>query len=111
MTRRDRDWLQDILEAIANVERYTAPGRDAFDQNELIRVWTLYHIQVIGESAACLSEELTERYSQVPWPQIIAMRNILVHAYFNVSDDEVWNTVERDLPVLKQKVEAILQDL
>jgi uncharacterized protein with HEPN domain len=111
MTRRDREWLSDILEAIAHVERYTAPGRDAFDQNELIRVWTIYHIQVIGEAAAHLSEEVTERYIEIPWPQIVAMRNILVHAYFSIVDDQVWNTVEKDLPTLKGQIEAILSDL
>ncbi len=110
MTRRDYDRLRDILDAIAHVQRYAATGRDAFDQNELIRVWAIYHIQVIGEAAAHLSEEITEAYSTVPWPQIVAMRNILIHAYFSIVEDEVWNTIEKDLPVLKRQVESMLQD-
>ena len=109
MKRNDRAWLEDILDAIAHVERYTAAGRDTFDQNELVRVWTIHHIEIIGEAAAHLPEAFTGRHAHVPWPQIVAMRNVLIHAYYSIVDDEVWNTVENDLPALKAEIEKILQ--
>jgi uncharacterized protein with HEPN domain len=107
----DAERLRDILEAIRQVEKYAARGRAAFETDELVQVWLTHHLQIIGEAARRLSDDLRRRYPDVPWPQIIAMRNILVHDYFAVDLEEVWSAVERDVPPLKRKIEAILQDL
>jgi len=53
--RRDAERLQDILEAIAAIERYACQGRQLFDEQELIQVWVVYHLQIIGEAANALS--------------------------------------------------------
>jgi uncharacterized protein with HEPN domain len=107
--RRDEQRLRDILEAIDKVGRFAAEGRAAFDADERTQIWIVHHIQVIGEAARGLSEDLRSRYSQVPWAEIIGMRHILVHDYFGIDLDEVWSAAERDLPVLRKQVEAILE--
>ncbi len=61
-----------------------------------------------GEACRGLSDELRTRHPEIPWPAIIGMRNILVHDYFGLNLDEVWAAVERDLPVLRQQVAAML---
>jgi uncharacterized protein with HEPN domain len=109
--RDDRERLLDILEAIARIERYASQGRAAFENDELIQVWMVSHIQIIGEASNALSPELRARHPKVPWRQIIGMRHILVHNYFEVDLDIVWATLERDLPPLKRTVEAILAEL
>jgi len=53
---------------------------------------------------------LKAAHPEIPWPAIVAMRHVLVHQYFDVDPEEVWITVDRDLPDLKRKVEAILGD-
>jgi uncharacterized protein with HEPN domain len=105
--RKDADRLNDMLEAIKSIQRHTSPGRANFDADELVRVWCLRHLEVIGEAAARISEELRSKYPSVPWREIIGMRNTLVHGYFNVDWEQVWNAVEHDLPVLKQELLAI----
>jgi uncharacterized protein with HEPN domain len=62
----------------------------------------------VKEAARKISEALREAHPEIPWPQIIAMRNILVNDYFRVDVEEVWATVERDLPDFKQKILSIL---
>jgi len=57
-------------------------GRDAFLQDELLQVWAVHHIQSIGEAAASISADLIDRYPQMPWTDIISMRNVLVHRIF-----------------------------
>lgn len=109
--RRDADRLQDMLEAIAAIERYTAQGRQVFDEQELIQVWVVHHLQIIGEAANSLSTDLQNQYPEVPWPQIVAFRNIIVHEYFRVSLNLVWAIVQNNLPLLKPSVERILQEL
>ena len=96
---------------MARIERYAARGREAFERDELIQVWVIHHLQLIGEAVRALSSELTSRHPQVPWQQIVGMRNILVHHYFGVDVAVVWSAVERDLPALKSRVGDILKSL
>jgi len=105
------DWgrLQDILEAIERIEKYAKKGKGQFEQDELIETWIVHHIQIIGEAARGLSEEFRKEYSAIPWPEIIAMRNILVHHYFGIETEEVWTTVERDLPDLKEQIKKVFE--
>lgn len=106
--RDPKERLRDILDAIAKIERYAARGREAFEREELIQVWILYHLQVIGEAAAQLGRDFHTAYPQLPWAQIVAMRNVLVHEYFGVDLQEVWQTVERDVPTFRREIEMLL---
>lgn len=108
--RRDEQRQHDILDAISRIERAATRGRGAFDSDELVQVWRIHHIGVIGEAARALTAPLRERHSEVPWAAIVGMRHILVHDYFGIDLDEVWSVVERDLPVLQRQIEAILRD-
>jgi uncharacterized protein with HEPN domain len=103
--------LEDILEAIERIERYTADGREPFDKDELVQTWTVHHIQIIGEAVGKLSVDLTRSHPEVPWALIKAMRNVLVHFYFGIDVDKVWGVVEANLPQLKRNVRSILATL
>jgi uncharacterized protein with HEPN domain len=107
--RDDRARLEDILQAISSIARYASRGGLAFDRNELVQSWMVYHLTLIGEAAARLSPGVRDRHPEVPWPRVIGMRNILVHGYFAIDLEEVWVTVERRVPVLQNQIEAILQ--
>jgi uncharacterized protein with HEPN domain len=106
--RSDRERLLDIVEAIANSERRIGANREAFFQDELLQTWAVHHLQIIGEAAARLSRELRDRSPQIPWPDVIDQRNVLVHHYFGIDLHEVWDSIARDLPVLKQQIQALL---
>jgi uncharacterized protein with HEPN domain len=105
--RDDRLLLSDLLETIQRIEKYASEGRERFETDELVQTWIVHHLQILGEAARGLSADLRARASDIPWPQIIAMRNILVHAYFGVDLETVWSTVENDLPHLKSRLEAL----
>lgn len=102
--------LLDMVEAIERIEKYASEGRQQFEQNELIQTWVLHHLEIIGEAASKLGRSFHEAHPSVPWAEIIAMRNILVHEYFGMDLEAVWRAVERDLPQLKAKLEAILKE-
>lgn len=101
--------MQDILEAIERVERHTAAGRAAFDADELIQVWVVRHLQIIGEAASRLSEDARSRQPDIPWRKIIGMRHVLVHGYFEVDLDLVWSVVEHELAALRSAI-ALMVD-
>lgn len=108
--RRDGDRLRDILDCVRKIEKYAARGAEAFAGDELVRTFIIHHLQIIGEAVFKISPEFKARHSGVPWPQIAGMRHVLVHDYFVVDPDMVWGMVERDLPELKSKVEALLAE-
>ncbi len=101
--------LQDIVEAIDRIERYVSRGREAFEKDELIQNWFIRHLQIIGEAARGLPQDVRDRTSQVPWSKIIGMRHILVHGYFRIDNDVVWQVAARDLPQLKPQIEQALK--
>jgi len=109
--RDDRQRLEDILEAIEHIEKYAAKGKTLFDDEELVQTWILHHIQIIGEAARGLSEDFRQEHQEVPWRQIVAVRNILVHHYFGIDKPLVWSVVENDLPELKTNIRNILAEL
>ncbi len=103
--------LGDILEAIDKIQQRSGGGRAAFEAEELLQVWAVHHLQIMGEAASRLSPELTAGHLEVPWSKIIGMRNILVHDYFGIDIEVVWNAVAGDLPLLKSNVENIIKEL
>ena len=95
-----------MLDAIERIEKYVSKGRAAFEQDELIQTWVVYHLQIIGEAAAKVGREFHEQYPSILWPQVIAMRNVLVHDYFGVDLEEIWHMVERSAWTEEQFEEA-----
>jgi len=75
----------------------------------MLRVWCLHHIVVIGEAAARVSEATRALHPQVPWRGVVGMRNAVVHGYFQVDWEEVWNVVERELEPLRKAIAEIVE--
>ncbi len=106
--RNNRERLLDILEAIGKIEQRVSRDLDVFADDEMQQVWVIHHLQIIGEAAYGLSQQFRASHPQVPWEQIIGMRHVLVHGYFEIDLDIVWAVVEKDLPPLKANLQAIL---
>ena len=89
---------------------YTA-GKQRIDLNtdRMLVLSLLRSVEIIGEAASRVSSDFQKQYPEVPWNQIIAMRNRLVHAYFDVDLDQVWDTVREDIPPLVIHLEKIVE--
>jgi len=109
--RDDIERLQDIQEAIAKIEKYAVRGRQVFDEDELIQIWMIHNLQIVGEASASMSEEFVNQHPEIPWLDIADFRNVLVHEYFRVDVDIVWFIVKQEIPKLKNQIEMILQQL
>lgn len=111
-SRRDyRVYLQDILIAIQRIRDYTPNGEDDFFHSGMVQDAVIRQVSIIGEAAAKLPSTVRAMRPDVPWKQIIGMRNIVIHDYSEIKIGRVWATVDRDLPVLKPMIEAMLADL
>jgi uncharacterized protein with HEPN domain len=83
-------------------------GRQAFDEDELVRVWVVHYLGIIGEACRGLSEAFRLSHPDEIWADAVGLRNVLVHRYFGIDNEAVWAVVERGLPVLKQKVQCAI---
>ncbi len=105
MTTGDSLYLKHIINAISRIEEYTREiGYEDFIKNHLVQDGVIRQIEIIGEATKRLSNDIREKYSDVPWKDIAGMRDKLIHDYFGIDIDAVWDTVEKDLPVLKKKI-------
>ncbi len=109
--RNQIEWLKDIFDAIVQIEKYSIKGEDEFQKNELIQTWMVHHLQVIGEAANRVSGDITKKYGMIPWAQIKGLRNIIVHEYFGIDLEEIWNTITTDIPKLKKNIALIIDEL
>jgi len=107
-----RDWrfrLQDILDAIAAVQSYTA-GMDyatfAGDRRTVDAV--VRNIEIIGEAASHVPRSVTLAHPEIPWAEMRGMRNIIVHEYFGVTDRILRDTVNKNLPPLVEPLQGLL---
>jgi uncharacterized protein with HEPN domain len=101
--------LRHILDAVEAIEDYTrGVDFDTFCQNSMMFNASIRQLEIIGEASNHLSGTLLERYADIEWAQIIALRNLLIHAYFGVNPLIVWEIIQYHLPVLKIKIRTIL---
>ena len=109
MSNRSDDLLiLDMMESLEAVFSYTkGVTEEAFLANREKSDAVIRNIEVIGEAAGNLSETFQEKHSEIPWHQIIGMRNRLIHGYFGVSLKIIWQVVAVDLPVLYEQIKKI----
>lgn len=110
--RPERLYMIDIIEAADAIARFLQDTNEAaFMQDELRQSAVLQKLMVIGEAAARLPKAFTDRHSDIPWPDIVAFRNIAVHAYFAVDWRIVWVTATEDVPRLREQIALLLEKI
>lgn len=104
----DRVYLTHVLDSIERISDYTAEGHHAFLADAKTQDAVVRNLEIVGEAVKRISPELKAKHAHVPWRVIAGMRDKLIHEYFGVDKQLVWDVVERDLPELKRNIEAIL---
>ena len=103
-------YLEDILSAIARIGEYTAKGKENFFAHGLVQDGVIRQLSIIGEASTKLPMTLKTQHPEIPWKEVTAMRNIIVHDYSEINLERIWGTIERDLPVLRKAIAAMLRE-
>jgi len=107
--RTDKLLLEDIIEAIDNIIEYTANITvEEFMANKITKDAVTRNFEIIGEAANKLSKEFKDINSHIDWQGLIGFRNILIHDYFGVDYNIVWNIKTNHLPSLKEKISHLI---
>lgn len=110
MKRSDICLITDIKKAIKSIEEYLCElnnNKENFLSDIRMQKLMIYEIMIIGEAASKISIETKNNYSNINWREITDMRNFLIHEYYEISNNIIWETVNKDIPKLKEFIFSI----
>jgi len=106
-----RVYLAHILECIERIESYVASGKDVFFTQSLVQDAVIRNFEIIGEAAKRIPEAYRIANPKIPWSDLAAFRDVLIHQYEGISLPRVWQVIERELPSLKIAIASLLPPL
>lgn len=110
MKKRDIVYIKHIRDAIELIFEYTKDlDKESFNVKKMTQDATIREIEIIGEATKNVSIDFTDKYPDVQWKKITGMRDKLIHGYFNVDVEKVWNVIAKDIPILKKQIEDIIK--
>jgi uncharacterized protein with HEPN domain len=108
MKHDDRVLVKHILDSANKLIFFTdGKSRKDLDNDEKLSLAIIRLFEIMGEAANSISEEFQEAHQNIPWEKLISMRNRLIHGYFDINYDIVWNTVKQDIPPIVSILEKI----
>lgn len=107
---KDIGRLEHMMTAIENVEEFTqGVSLDDFRNSKILFFAVVKNIEIVGEATYMLTDEFKKSHNTIPWQVIEKMRHVLVHGYYTVSPEKVWETVQEDIPILKKQILSLLK--
>ena len=108
--RRFIFFLEDILTAIDKIEKYTKDSTfEDLCQNDMAIDAVIRNLEVVGEASRNVPENIKRKYPFVEWREAIGFRNVLIHDYFGIDLESVWDTIKHNLPSLKENINKVLE--
>ncbi len=110
MSRDCKVYLEDILEAIGKIRAYTAGmSADSFAADNKTLDAVLRNLEVIGEAVKCIPGDIRAQHPQVEWKKMAGLRDILIHQYFGIDAEIIWDVVQNKLPELEKQMRDAVQ--
>lgn len=101
----------DILESCKKIASYTKEKTEEEFANDPKTIdAVIRNIEIVGEAASKIPQEARGKILQVPWKEVVAMRNKVIHEYFDINIPIVWETVQNDIPILQKNIQKALKD-
>jgi len=111
MYRDYKVYLNDILEAIRKIQNYTKNmSFSEFKRNELVQDAVIRNLEIIGEAVKRIPDSIKREHPHIEWRKIAGLRDILIHAYFEIDLEIIWDIIKNKIPSLKEKILKILEE-
>ncbi|HUU78743.1 MAG TPA: DUF86 domain-containing protein [candidate division Zixibacteria bacterium] len=111
-SKQPKVFIQHILDSINLIEKYLkGKNKEAFLASDQLQDAVIRRLEIIGEAVKNLPEEIIKKHPELPWKQIVGMRDILIHQYFGVDLELTWEVIKTELPILKSKLVMLLKSL
>jgi uncharacterized protein with HEPN domain len=111
MPRDYKVYLDDIIQAVAKIEQYTSALTQAnFSKDEKTLDAVVRNLEIIGEAVKKLPEIIRSKHPNVDWKKIAGLRDILIHEYYGIDVEIIWDIIKNKLPVLAKQVQEMLKD-
>ncbi len=92
-------YLEDMFQSIKRIEKYTKNlSYNDFAQNQIVIDDVVRNFEIIGEASHKIPNEITEKYPNMPWQKMYALRNLIAHEYFGIDEEIIWQIITKDLP-------------
>jgi uncharacterized protein with HEPN domain len=102
---KDRGRLLHIIEAIDNITEFTAGKTfEVYQQDKMLQFAVIKNLEIIGEAAYMVTDDFKSDHDSVDWAGIVGMRHMLVHGYYQIRDEIIWETIETDILPLKEQI-------
>ncbi len=111
MSKKKRNYvlfIEDIVEMIEKIERYTqGKSFEDFSNDEMAIDAVIRNFEIIGEAANNIPKEIQQKYPYVEWKEMIGFRNVIIHDYFGIDVESVWDTIINNIPLLKEQIKKM----
>ncbi len=104
-------YLQDIIDCLNKIDSYVQSfSYEKFVNNQMVLDAVIRNFEIIGEAAKNIPNEVREKHPEIPWQKMISFRNTVLHEYFGIDIELLWQTIEEDVPGLAEKIQKILDE-
>lgn len=105
-------YVKDILESIIAIEKFVEEmDFEEFKDDDKTSSAVIRKFEIIGEATKHIPEKIREKYPDIPWKEMAGFRDKLIHFYFGIKYELIWNTIKIELPILKSKIEKVLKEI
>lgn len=108
--RDDHERMLDIVEAADRVRELVSRGKPSYDNDAVVQDAMVRRVEIIGEAVSKITPESRNRHSNVPWRDVVALRNRVAHGYFDIDLELIWQIAEQSVPALAAHVQRILDE-
>jgi len=109
---KDNDRLLHMIEAIDNINEFVnGKSFEIYKKDKILRFAIIKNLEIIGEAAYLLSKDFKNNHQSIEWGDIIGMRHVLVHGYYQIRDEIIWATIETELDPLKTELRKMIQEI